>query len=470
MSMVSPRSAAVYGAFAVGLASGQLAGCKRHPPAPTEPSAAAALVPSAPPSAEDVNGADGAPLPPQCRRLPGFGLTLEAPPLPKPAKGKEQSAGDEDDDALLPFGVDIGAAVPLPSGFAVSGIRGAGQAFVALLGEHAAQRIDLGELHGDPETPALAATGEGLILALRSTDAAGFTLRLGRVAGAQASAVEWGFELSKLGKTVTGVEIAAGSARGVLVYQGEEKQGGTRLFLGTFSPSNLKEPFEVKPLDAKDVEMPRLTARPGGFWLSWVRSLPEPKKAAKPAVDAGPPPDPEERELLDVGLRVVEVARLDEQGKLQGAARRIGEPRRQVLLYDVAPLASGALLIVARSDSAVPGAEGGALLLSELQADGSVREERLDDEEIGAGAPALLIDGDAKLPGPWLAMSAPNDATRLGLARVHASVLQADPLLGHAEVIAVSAGHFLVQRARGRGIALEALDCAWPSDAAAEKK
>jgi hypothetical protein len=173
---------------------------------------------------------------------------------------------------------------------------------------------------------------------------------------------------------------------------------------------------------------------------------------------------------LQEALRVVEVAKLDEQGKMLGAPRRIGEARRQVLLYDVASLGSGNLLVAVRSDSAAPGAEGGALLLSELQPDGSVHEERLDDDDIGAGAPALLVDADLKLPGPWLSMSGSSDATRLGLAQGEHSSLQADPLLGHAEVIAVSSGHFLVQRARGRGVALEALDCSWPSDSAAEKK
>jgi hypothetical protein len=47
--------------------------------------------------------------------------------------------------------------------------------------------------------------------------------------------------------------------------------------------------------------------------------------------------------------------------------------------------------------------------------------------------------------------------------------LQADALLGHAEVIAVSGGHFLVQRARGRSVTLEALDCSWPSAVPAGK-
>jgi hypothetical protein len=141
-----------------------------------------------------------------------------------------------------------------------------------------------------------------------------------------------------------------------------------------------------------------------------------------------------------------------------------------VLLYDVAPLASGGLLVAARSDSAAPGVEGGALLLSEVGPDGSVHEERLDDDELGAGAPALLVEGDAKLPGPWLAMSAPSDATRLGLARGRNTTLLADALLGHAEVIAVSAGNFLVQRARGRSVTLEALQCSWSSVNAAENK
>jgi hypothetical protein len=374
----------------------------------------------------------------------------------------------------LPFGVDVGAAVPTPFGFAVSGLRGEGQAFVALLREHGSHRIDLGELHGDAETPALAANGSRVIVALRSTDAAGFTLKLGSLADPASTAVAWGYELSKLGKTVTGVELLTSGSRGVLVYQGEEKGGKTRLMLGSFSTESLNEPFEVKPLEPQDVELPRLSPRPGGYWLSWVRTLPEPKKTPKmpssAAVDAGPPEDPEERELLQEGLRVVEVAKLDEQGKMLGAPRRVGEARRQVLLYDVASLASGNLLIAVRSDSAAPGAEGGALLLSELAADGSVHEERLDDDDIGAGAPALLVDLDPKLPGPWLSMSGSSDATRLGLAQGAHSALQTDPLLGHAEVIAVSGGHFLVQRARGHGVTLEALDCSWPSDGASEKK
>jgi hypothetical protein len=401
-----------------------------------------------------------------CRRLPDFGLTLEADAAP--AKARQTAEEDEDDDALLPFGVDIGGAVPTPFGFVTGGIRGAGQAFVALLSARAARRIDLGELHGDPETPSLAATGQRVLVALRSTDAAGFTIKLGRIGG-ESGAIEWGYELSKLGKTVTGVTVAASGARGVLVYQGEEKGSG-RLLLGSFSTESLKDPFEVKALEPKDAEMPRLTLRAGGYWLSWVRTLPEPKKVTKTPLDAGAPQDPEERELLDVGLRVVEIAKLDEQGKVLGAALRVGEPRRQVMLYDVAPLASGGLLVAARSDSAAPGAEGGALLLSEVGADGSVHEERLEDDELGAGAPELLSDSDVKLPGPWLSMSSPSDATRIGLAQGQHTLLQADPLLGHGEVIAVSLGHLLVQRARGRGVTLEALDCSWPSDGVAEKK
>jgi hypothetical protein len=60
--------------------------------------------------------------------------------------------------------------------------------------------------------------------------------------------------------------------------------------------------------------------------------------------------------------------------------------------------------------------------------------------------------------------------TRLGLARGGHTALLSDTLLGHAEVVAVSAGRFLVQRARGRSVALEALDCSWLRDAAAAKK
>jgi len=467
MPIVSTRRALPSRAVLIGLTfplvGGIWAGCKKREPGPTaSPSAAApatASIGAALPAPEEMT---------RCRRRPDFSLTLEADaPASKPLLDAEE---DEDDDALMPFGVDIGAALATPYGAAAAGIRGAGQAFVALLGERASRRVDLGEIHGDAETPSLALVGERLLVALRSSDASGFTIKLGSIAGPESNSVEWGYELTKLGREVTGVQLAAAGERGVLVYQGAQK-GDPRLVLGTFAAAKLAEPFEVKALPVKDAEMPRLLARPGGYWLSWVRSLPEPKKPAKAGDATGSAArDPEEAELLDVGLRVLEVSKLDEQGKLQGTPLRVGEPRRQVLLYDIAGLPDGRLLVAARSDSAAPGAEGGALLLSEVGADGSVHEDRLEDDEIGAGVPALLVDADAKSPGPWLAVSAPNDATRLGLVQGTRTSLRADPLLGNAQVLAVTGGHWLLQRARGRGVAIEALDCSLSVDAAPEKK
>jgi len=467
MPMVSPRRALLSRAPLIGLifalVGGILPGCKKREPGPAAaPSAAASVAPSlgaALPVPEEMT---------RCRRRPDFSLTLEADtPANKPPLDTQE---DVDDDALMPFGVDIGTALSTPYGAAAAGIRGAGQAFVALLGERASRRVDLGDIHGDAETPSLALVGERLLVALRSSDAAGFTIKLGSITGLESNSVEWGYELTKLGREVTSVQLAATAERGVLVYQGAQK-GDPRVMLGTFAPAKLAEPFETKPLPVKDAEMPRLLPRPGGYWLSWVRSLPETKKPPKTENAAGTTArDPEEAELLDVGLRVLEVSKLDEQGKLQGAALRVGEPRRQVLLYDIAALPSGRLLVAARSDSAAPGAEGGALLLSDVGPDGSVREDRLEDDEIGAGVPALLVDADAKSPGPWLAVSAPNDATRLGLVQGARTSLQADPLLGNAQVVAVTAGHFVLQRARGRGVTLEALDCSLNVDAAAEKK
>lgn len=404
----------------------------------------------------------------RCRRLADSTLTVDADAQPRKT---ETEASDEDDDALLPFGVDIGAAVATPLGFAVSGLRGGGSAFLALIGEHATRRIELGELHGDAEPPALALSDGRVVVALRSSDAAGFTLKLGAVTLPDATEVAWGSELSKLGKAVSGVELAASDRAGLLVYQTEDKDRGSRLMLGSFTPGDLRAAPKLSTLEEKDAEQPHLALRDGGFWLSFVRALPDAKRPTKPPADAGSSPeDPEERELLDSGSRVIEVLKLDAQGKPLGAARRIGEPRRQVLLYDIAPLASGALLLAVRSDSATPGAEGGALLLSQVSPDGSVQEERLDDDELGAGAPVLLSDADTKRSGPWLSMSGPNDTTRVGLAQGAHSVLHADPMLGHAEAIAVSAGHFLVQRARGRGVLLETLRCDFPAEATGDEK
>jgi hypothetical protein len=445
----SSRARAVVGGAAVTAFCLLPWGCKRSPnPAPV-PSASAGSAASA------AVGASS-----RCKRLPAFRLTLEGALAPVD-KGRDSSTEDkdeEDDDALLPFGVDMGAAVPTTYGFAVAGLRGAGQAFVVLLGERASHRLDLGELHGDAETAALAAAGERVVVALRSTDAAGFSIKLGQTVGPEGS-LEWGQELSKLGKDVTGLTVAVSGERGLLAYQGQEK-GSSRLFMGSFATAHLKEAVELKASELKDVESPRVVARPGGFWAAWVRTLPEPKKTPKIVADAGAEQDPEERELLDVGLRVVEVALLDEHGNRRGSPVRVGEPRRQVLLFDVAQAASGSLLVAMRSDSAAPGAEGGAMLLSEIGPDGSVHEERLDDDDIGVGAPVLLVDANAPLQEPWLSVSSPSDATRLGRARGQRTALEADPLLGRSEVIAVSSGHFLTQRGRGRSVELAALDCA----------
>jgi hypothetical protein len=450
MSKVSSRRAAVCAVSSFGLALA-LAGCKCSKTSESGSAQAPSATPSALPPEEE---------PSACRQRPGLSLLLSADAAP-PAPSEPGEAGD--DEALLPFGVELGAALPIPSGFAIAGIRGASQPFVSLLREQGSRRVDLGELHGEAETPALAASAESVLVALRSTDAAGFTIKLGKIVGA--GGIEWGFELSKLGKSVAGLELAANGKRAVLAYQKDEKTL-SKLMLGAFDSDSLKEPFEVKALDLKDAEMPRVVPRAGGFWLSWVSVLGD-AKLALPATEAAE--DPEERDLLEVGLRVIEVAKLDEQGRLQGQPLRVGEPRRQLLLFDVAALASGGLLIAARSDSAAPGAEGGAIVLSEVTPDGTVHDERLDDEELGTGAPVLLMDGNERFPGPWLAVSAPNDTTRVGLVRGARTVLHADPLLRNAEVLAVGDGSFLTQRARGRAAELRALSCSWPNDASPQK-
>ncbi len=390
--------------------------------------------------------------PSRCRPLTSYALALQAPPLPAAAK-QLAPAEEAEEDPLLPFGVDVGQAVPTSYGFAVAGLRGAGQAFAAILSERASRTVELGVLHGDAETPTIAAAGERVVVALRGSDAAGFTLKVGQIQGPNGS-VEWGYEHAKLGKEVTGVALALAGENAVVVYQGEDRRG-PRLFAGSFHLAQLKAPFELEMLEPKDAESPHLVARPGGFWLSWVRTVDD--KPAKKA-DAAPS-DPEASELLQVGLRVIEVAQLDQRGKLLGPPVRVGEPRREMLLFDAALAASGSLLIARRSDSSTPGAEGGGMILSEVGADGSVHEERLEDDEMGAGAPVLLADSNAPVPEPWLAVSSPTDATRLGRARGRSTVLAQDALLGRAEVLAMRAGHFLTQRPRGRGAELEVLAC-----------
>ena len=145
MSAVS-RLGAVGGIFACGVFFGLVAGCKRsQPPTGAVFSASPSALASAASSASPQPDTEAEPS--HCRHLPGFELTLAADAPPEAKRGDPQE--DEDDDALMPFGVDTGSAVAIANGFAVAGIRGAGQAFVALVGEQASRRVDLGELHGE---------------------------------------------------------------------------------------------------------------------------------------------------------------------------------------------------------------------------------------------------------------------------------------------------------------------------------
>ncbi len=383
-------------------------------------------------------------------------MTLGAAPKPGGAPEPGPAGQEADDDALLPFGVELGGGIATSSGFALGGIEGGGNAFLVHLAERGSERVELGRVHGDPEAPAVTSAGERVVVVLGSSDAAGRTLKLGQWSHAAGASVEWGYEASKLGRAVSSVGLAIAEEHGLIVYEAEDTG---RVFLADFAPADLRRPFEPRWLGVKDAEHPRVAARSGGFWLAWVRSLPEPKRA-KPAASAAPT-DPEERAVLEFGLRVIEVAQLDAKGRLLGAPVRLGEPRRQASLFDLAPLGSGGLLVASRPDSASPGAEGGAILLSRVGLDGSVEQERLDDDDIGAGVPALLADPAASPANtePWLAVSSPSDATRFGLARGQRTQLEADPMLAGAELIAVNAGKFLSQRARGLRVELSVLSC-----------
>jgi hypothetical protein len=447
--------------FAAWLCTGFLFGaaaCKRSPkPAPAPEKRA-----TAPASSREKQ-------PARCRKLPGFELRLkgsatqaaakpsiaEHEPSDEPADDASAAEPANDGAAALPFGIDIGGASATGSGFALAGLRG-DAAFVARLSASGSQVVELGRVHGDPEAPVVATAGERVLVVLPNSDAAGRTLRIGELSPASAS-VSFGPDLTGLGRAAASVGLAISGERALLVLAREDEDG-SRVLSAALSLGDLRAPLALSPLSNESAEMPRVVAREGGFWVAWVRNI---DVAAPPAAPPKPGADVDGHQPFVFGPRVLEVARLDLEGKLVGTPRRLGEPRPHALLYDIAPLASGGLTVATRTDAAAPGAESGAISLWELGADGSQSERRLDDDDIGAGAPALLHEARRapNAPQSWLAVSSRSGATRLGSLEGERTTLRGEPALGSGEVLAVSEGKLLIQHARGRGTELSVLDC-----------
>jgi len=165
-----------------------------------------------------------------------------------------------------------------------------------------------------------------------------------------------------------------------------------------------------------------------------------------------------------MGPRWITVVPLDPSGKPSSPPAVITSKTGHVQGFDIAAGKDGSALVVWREDTTSPATPGGAVRVALVRGDGSVDVHPVDDDDVGAGAPALVVDesppeGSA---GIWLSLVSEAEASRLAAldaeGRVVGDVIS-DPELGVATPLAVRGGQVHVARPRGHGITIEALVC-----------
>ncbi len=473
--VASVRYSAVFGLFSVALygalCSAPLAACKKKPPAPvTEPDLPSDMpgdVPEAVASAAPAKPASPpGPVSSRCHEL------AQASPFRigelganhAPADDADDAGPDEDDEVPAPFSVELGPARADADGFAVSALRslkGQSHALIALLNGDAGagKLVDLGIVHGDPDPPQFAQHGKDLLVAAPDMDAGGGMLKVGLVHDARGSAqVTWGPEITGVRRDSTfALELSGEHA---LLAYAAETAGKIRVFAALLEPNNLKQKLSPEPLSAAgaDVDSPRLALRKGGYWLAVARTLDAPK--AKPkmhTVDAGDE-QIEGDSVLDIGTRRIEVTKLDALGKVASSALVVTKPGARPMSFELAAAADGGAFVAFRDDDSTPGADGGALELVHVKADGSFEKVELNGEANGTGTPSLIADA-SDASKVWLTAAGENGATWFGRLTEH-STLTADSIVRGGDLIAGRDGKLLLTRSKGTAAEFSLVQCA----------
>lgn len=436
-----------------------VAGCKKH----KKPGAAAG-------SAAAAHSAAPAAPTPRCVAVKGGGSYT----IGRPGKS---DLGDNNNDVALPFAVDLGSAVPTSKGFAVSALQsedGGTAAVVALVGPDAdsGKLVELGHVYGDADPPRLAARDGRLVVALAGNDASGPTLRLVAIRNPAGSAdVVWGREMEQGNdqSQVFGIEL--GKKRGVLVWDDWDKTADHGVIRGsTFALDDVSNATRPRVLSPKgdDADAPRIVRRPGGFWLAWVSHH---RAAAKHAGTGHKAPVPAASAsagsgLVELGSRWLELTPLDENGSPTAPPIAVAGHDSHVLVFDVAPAPDGGALVAWRDDEAAPGAEGRIVHLAHVRPGGTTEAHVLDDPKVGAGVPTLLVDRHPPpKAGPeaaWLSLAGVTDETRMAAldGDTHLiDTLSTDPVLRHAEPVALDRGRMLLAEPHGLALELSAATC-----------
>jgi hypothetical protein len=376
------------------------------------------------------------------------------------ASPKAQGEEWDRDDELAPFAVILGRAITFEGGFAV-GVLGDGEGgsvanVVTLAADGTGGKtVRIGRSRGDFEPPVVAASKQGLLVALLEPNAGG---RAVRVASVEGDKVTFGAEISEGNDESLAIDIVAGKERGIVAWDAVDDDTSF-VSISTFPLDGIERATGPRRVteEKTDAEAPRLVARPGGFFLTYLVRGHETRRerVVERGYDAGTNEDEvdETRGGEAVVASWIEVIALDESGAASGEPQRVTPRDGNVVTFDVVAVGD-ALLIGYRDEDSPTGAAGGSVRLARVTMGGVGEATTVADEEGSDGAPTLL-------PG-WLAvptLRGPDLLAKLTAEGAPAEALEPEASLGRAEPIAAAGARLLLAEPEGRAMRLRVVDC-----------
>lgn len=290
--------------------------------------------------------------------------------------------------------------------------RGSVAVLAQLRSDAEPRAYELAQLHGDAAPPRLAADGNDLVIGLQEANASGHDLRVARVsAGVLGAPLVWRAAPHQTRDESNVFDLAARDGRVFVVWDewsGLAKHGRV---LGAVIPLDPNSPLpaagQALSAPGADAEAPRISSRPGGYWVAWLVNEGQSAEGAR-VYDPG---EQSNASRAAYGERAIEVMALDSAGAALGPALRVVAGRAGVVGYDLVTSPSGGAWLVWRQDAPTPGASGGRVMMADIRADGSFDLAPLEVGSVGAGEPSWLVSPAPE--GPWLTLPDEQDRTLL---------------------------------------------------------
>jgi hypothetical protein len=407
---------------------------------------------------EDAGVAPPVVVPPRCKTISSEAFVVgdnkgaarpRANPAAVDAGEIPPDEADEEFDELAPYAVELGRGAVVSNGFAVGALRdgdGGSFAMVARIGSDGrnGKLVRLGRSRGDFDAPTVTGYKDTVLAAMLEPNAGGRAIRVAKVSGEQ---VTWGPEVSEGRDESLAVDLATSGNRGVLVWDDVSKDGKrTMIMIESFDAETMKSEGKAHPISSpkNDAEVPRLTIRPGGFWLAYV------------VVGAGKKPKDEDTGLGGEAIqpRWIEVVPLDENAEPVGLPRVVTPKDGHALAFDIEASEDGGAILAYRDDDTPSGSTGGKVMTVWVRLSGLGEPQMVTEEANSTGVPDLL-------PG-WMAIASLSGATRLGPMSVKGELvgeLRREPEVGNGEILAGTPASLLVARPAGKAMKLSVVEC-----------